>query len=519
MMKYVLGFDCGTGGCRATLFSETGDVVCSVFEKVPTRYPSSFQQVQSPEMWIEAVFHCGKTTVELARNDKGVGAGDIAAIGVGGQSLGAIPLDSGGRLLRPWVPIWSDGRSTEQTGGFFTKFDEDTWYRRTGAGMPTQNYPLFKLLWYWDNEPGMFLEIDQLVSLKDYVNYKLTGVIRTDYSTAGGSGCWNLAERCYDEEIIAKAGVSKDIFPKAVASTEVIGTLTPETAERLGLSTETKVVAGGVDNCCIALGAKCYKSGRLAASVGSCSWIGTSLSSPLLDAKIRPYVFPHVVPGQFLTSTGVFSTGSTLRWVKENLCRDIDRLAKESGRNPYYMMADEAKKSVIGANCLILNPSLGGPSRRGEEVNLRGAFLGLSLFHTQADVIRATFEGMAMGLKEAFDSIRTLCSPKTPIRMAGFAMPELILYIYSNILNHDIITGENSQATPALGAAALAAVGAGVWKDFDILEEISDPTEVLTSPDPPSVASYRPVLYVYKKSTQRLNQLAEDWEADLFEID
>ena len=518
-MKYVLAFDCGTGGCRATLFSEAGDVICSVSEKVPTRYPSSFQHVQSPEMWTEALFSTGKTVVELARSDKGVAVSDISAIGIGGQSLGAIPLDSGGRLLRPWAPIWSDGRSTEQTAGFFTKFDEDTWYRRTGAGMPPQNYPLFKLLWYWDNEPGMFLEIDQLVSLKDYLNLKLTGVLKTDYSSAGGSGCWNLVEKCYDEEIIAKAGVSKDIFPKAVPSTEVIGTLTDAAAERLGLSSETKVVAGGVDNCCIALGAKCYKSGRLAASVGSCSWIGTSSSAPLLDAKIRPFVFPHVVEGQFLTSTGVFSTGTTLRWVKEHLCRDIDRQAKESGRNPYYMMADEAKKSVIGANCLILNPSFGGPSRRSEGVNLRGAFLGLSLFHTQADIIRATFEGMAMGLKGALDEIRTLASPKTPIRMAGFAMPELILYIYSNILNHDIITGENSTAIPALGAASLAAVGAGIWKDFEILEEIADPTETLTTPDAPSVASYRPVLYVFKKSTERLNQLAEDWEADLFEID
>ena len=182
-------------------------------------------------------------------------------------------------------------------------------------------------------------------------------------------------------------------------------------------------------------------------------------------------------------------------------------------------MADEAKKSAIGANCLICNPAFCGPSNAHEAINIRGAFLGLSLFHTQADVIRAAFEGMAMALKGSFDAIRTLSTPKTPIRIAGAALPELILYIYSNILNHDIITGENSQSIPALGAGALAAVGSGLWKDFEKLDELADEGGVLTQPDPPSVASYRPVLYVYKKSVERLSQLAEDWEAELFEID
>lgn len=518
-MKYMMAFDFGTGGCRATLFSEAGEGICSVFEKVPTRYPSSFQQVQSPDTWIDAVYTCSKTIVKLAAEEKGVTPDQIVVIGVGAQSLGAVPVNARGELLRPWVPIWSDGRSTEQAAGFFTKFDEDTWYRRTSCGFPTANYPLFKLLWYWDKEPGMFLEIAKLLGMKEYINYRLTGVIKTDYSGAAGYGCWNLTENCWDQEIIAKAGVAPTLFPEAVPSTEVIGTLTSTAAERMGLSTETKVIAGGIDNCCIALAARCFKNGRLSASIGSCSWIATSNASPLLDSKIRPFVFPHVVPGQYLNAAGVFSTGSTLRWIKEQFCKDIDRMATELGRNPYFLMADEAKKSAIGANSLICNPAFCGPSNQREAINIRGAFLGLSLFHTQADVIRAVFEGMAMALKRAFDSIRTLCSPKTPIRVAGAALPELILYIYSNILNHDLITDEKSQALPAFGVGALAAVGSGLWKDFEMLDEMGSENEVLTQPDPPSVASYRPVLYVYKKSVERLSQLAEDWETDLFEID
>ena len=178
------------------------------------------------------------------------------------------------------------------------------------------NYiPHFKILWYKDNEPGVFEKIDKVIGTKDYINYKLTGQTKTDYSYASGCGVYDLKGWGYSEELLQASGLDPDIFPEIVPSTEIIGELTAEASESLGLPRKVKVAAGGVDNSCMALGARNIESGRVYLSLGSSAWIAVSADEPVLDSRSRPFVFTHVMPGMFTSAVSIFSGGKFLALV------------------------------------------------------------------------------------------------------------------------------------------------------------------------------------------------------------
>jgi xylulokinase len=247
--KKILACDLGTGGNKASLFDADGVCLESSFVPCDTIYPRSGWHEQRPKDWWKAVVQSTQKLLSR-RSDE---AGNIECISISGHSLGAVPLDARGKLLRESTPIWSDTRSEDEVKEFFRIRDERSWYMCTGNGFPPACYTLFKILWYRNNEPEMFRRVAQIIGTKDYINYRLTGNICTDYSYASGSGVYDLQGWEYDADLIEDSGLPRRIFPDLVPSTQVVGELSPEAARELGLSRNVKVVSGGVDNSCMAL--------------------------------------------------------------------------------------------------------------------------------------------------------------------------------------------------------------------------------------------------------------------------
>jgi xylulokinase len=364
-------------------------------------------------------------------------------------------------------------------------------------------------MWYRDHEPEMFSRIDKVIGTKDYVNYKLTGRLVTDYSYASGSGVYDLLAWGYSDQLIEASGLPRSLFPDIVPSTEVLGELTAEAADALGLPKTVKVVAGGVDNSCMALGARNIKDGRVYNSLGSSSWIPVCSAKPLLDSRSRPYVFTHVVPGLFTSALSIFSSGTSFRWVRDQLCQNVVAQAQQQGCDVYDLMTKLAEKSPIGANKLIFNPSLGGGTSLDESINIRGAFIGLDLGHTQADIIRAAMEGISMGLRIALDELKKLTTLSDEILVVGGgSQSKLWLQIYADVYNMDIIKTNVDQQAAALGAAAIAAVGTELWPDFDIIDEIHQ-IESVTTPISQNHEKYEQILPIFAKIGKCQSELGD----------
>jgi len=502
MNKYIIAYDLGTGGCKASLYSDKGNCISDSFVPYETHYPKQGWHEQKPVDWWEAVV---KTTNSL-RSGANVPGQDISAIGISGHSLGLVPMSNEKGLLLENVPIWSDSRPTEkELAEFFSEIEEDEWYSITGNGFPPSLYTVFKLMWLRNNEPGTFAEIDTVLGTKDYINYKMTGVLATDYSYASGSGVFDLNNWKYSNRLVKASGLSGTIFPEPKESTEILGPLTKKAAKELGLHENVKVVAGGVDNSCMALGAHCYKEGRIYNSLGSSSWIAVCSSKPLLNTKSRPYVFAHVVPGMFVSATAIFSAGTSFKWLRNNICQQL----KEEDGNIWEQMIAMAQSAPVGSNKLLFNPSLAGGTMIDKSPNIRGAFVGIDLSHTSNDIIRAVMEGISMSLRCALDELRCLTSVEEEITVVGGgSISDFWRQIYANVYNATIVKTSIDEQVAALGAAALAAVGTGIWQDFSPIDEVHKP-ESVKYPEEQENAVYEKLIPVFSEITSRLSEIGD----------
>ncbi len=514
MRGSVLAYDFGTGGIKAALFAADGRCVDSGFAAYETFYPASGFHEQAPEDWWRATVESTHRLLEKLTREQ---IDEILALGISGHSLGVVPLDAAGNLLRARVPIWSDSRAGAEADVFFdalarlrkragTSREEmaKVWYEETGCGFPPALYSVFKLMWFRAHEPEWFARATTILGTKDYVNWRLTGVRATDHSYASGTGVYDLRARKYDPELIAASGLDATLFPHIVPATHVLGTLTPAAAAELGLAPTVKVVAGGVDNSCMALGAGAYKEGRAYNSLGSSSWIALSSASPVIDARTRPYVFDHVVPGQYASALAIFSAGTSHTWLRDqlfpsspNAYAEMDRLAEAAGR---------------GAHGLFFNPTLAGGSSLDVTPAMRGGFANLDLRHTRGDLVRAVMEGVAFGLRQALEELSRLVPVAEPlVLVGGGAKAPLWRQIYANVYGLKVVRAAIGQQAAALGAAVLAGVGAGLWPTFDVVDAFAGAGEA-EAPDPAAKADYDQLYQRYLSLSRALGAWALEAE-------
>ena len=137
----------------------------------------------------------------------------------------------------------------------------------------------------------------------------------------------------------------------------MVGTITPEASLETGLPTHVKVICGGVDNSCMALGSKGIKPSRIYTSLGSSAWIALVSERPVLDFGKKPYVFAHVVKGMYTSATCIFSAGSSLQWVRNIVCPDLLAIEEQGGDNAYIGMNKLAETSTPGANLSLIHIS------------------------------------------------------------------------------------------------------------------------------------------------------------------
>ena len=499
----VIAYDLGTGGIKASLFTAKGEVIYSVFESYATSYPATDQQEQAPQDWWNAVV---STTKKLLSETK-IDAQEIVSLALSGHSLGVVPIGKDGTLLRETTPIWSDKRAEQEAESFFEKIDYKHWYMTTGGGFPPACYSLFKIMWYKANESSLYDKLDKAIGTKDYCNYRFTGRLCTDYSYASGSGAFDLKQWNYDQSFIDAAGIDSAVFPEIVASDAVIGTLTDEAAAETGLLKHVKEVCGGVDNACMALGAKGIMPSRIYTSLGSSAWIALISENPVLDFGKKPYVFAHVIKGLYASATCIFSAGSSLQWVRNIVCSDFFKKEQQGGEDAYISMNKLAEAAPIGSNGVLFNPSLAGGSMLEPTPDMRGAFIGLQLCNTRNDMIRATMEGIALNLCIALDLLKQYAPEiNEMLIVGGGAKSKLWMQIFADCYGLQIQKTNIDQTAASLGAAALALKGTGIWRDYSPIDTIHQQEQIF-SPSQNSYEAYNLLLYKFKTLQQHIANL------------
>lgn len=505
MIKTVIALDMGTGGLKSSVIDSNGKILASKFVNYDTYFPKPDFHEQRPSDWWSAVV---STVNELFSNREELKSG-VIAISISGHSLGAVPIDCNGELLTEFTPIWSDKRASKQASDIFENIDYEEWYSLTGNGFPAECYSIFKIAWLRDNYPDIYEKADVFLGTKDYINYRLTGVCCTDYSYASGSGAFDLYEWGYHNKTLKASGVDIDKLPVIKDSSDIVGTLQQSVAEELGLSSSIKVVAGGVDNSCMALGARGNRSGRVYTSLGSSAWVALTSDRPVLDFKYKPFVFAHVIKGLYASATAIFSAGNSFRWVRDTLCADLLKIEESGGESAYVALTKMAAASPKGSNRVIFNPSLAGGSMLEESPNICGGYCGLSLGSSKEDIIRATLEGVALNLSISLEVLMKYCPDvEEMLIVGGGAKSDIWMQIFSECYGMPIALSSINQEAASLGAAALAFVGCDIWDDYSKMDDICS-VESRVLPTEEGVEFYSKQLDLFKQFAHYMAKMGE----------
>lgn len=470
----VLAVDLGTGGCKASLWDDEGRLLEETFHGYATTHPHPGWNEQLVDDWREAVVRCTRDLVARRSDAR------VLGIAVSGHSLGILLLDAHGEPVERTTPIWSDSRATVEAGEVFADLDEDEWYLRTGNGFTPPLYPVFKARWYAKHRPDTWDATTTIIGCKDWINLWMTGELATDHSYASGSGVYDLSAGRYADEYLAAGGIARGQLPEPRMSHDEVGRLRASAAGALGLQPGIPVFTGAVDNAAMALGSRGVANGRIYASLGSSSWMTVTADHPVLDVRLRPYVFAHVMPGYFASAMSTFSSGTSITWLH-------DRLDPERSLTA---LLDEGAAVEAGTGVPVFIPTLGGgtPLEGGSEV--RGVLAGLDLAHERAHIARAGMEGIAFCLERSLRAIRALVPADEELLISGGgARHHGWNQIYADIIGQPLVRTAVDQQAAALGAAAIALVGLGVWSDFSAAERphIVRHTYV---PDPGSAVAY-----------------------------
>jgi len=461
----VLSLDLGTGGVKASLVTADGNILGNGFAFYQTYCDADGRREQCPEEWWGAVVSSVRELLTAVKDHL-----PIAAIGISGHSMGRVPVDREGRLLEQYTPIWSDSRARDEAAEFFDKIAWDEWYRTTGNGSPPSHYAAFKIMQLKKNVPDIYDSTAAFLGTKDYINMKLCGAVCSDRSYATGSGVYDLVRDEWNADYVAACGIDPAKLPRLYKSTDIIGHVTRDAAEALGIDSGIPVVAGGVDNGCMALGAGCIRPGEAYCSLGSSSWIAAVSENVDADVNSKPYIFGHCVPGLKLTHEGIFSSGTSHDWVINNMFCDLDRETR------YAEFDRLAASSPVGANGLMFCPALAGGSSADPSPDMRGSFVRLDLSHTRADIARATLEGLALQLRYVSECM--MPDIKCLTLTGGGARSHLLRQIFADVFGVPVAVSSVTRHTAALGAAALALVGVGAHENFDFISGVLADREI-----------------------------------------
>lgn len=472
MKNYLIAHDLGTSGDKATLFDLDGRLLQSVTCSYQTRFFNGNWAEQNPLDWWEAF--CTSTRQLLSGRD----ASKVAAVSFSGQMMGCVLVDAAGRPIRPAI-IWADQRATVQADQLLAKISAETFYHITGH-RASASYSLAKLMWVRDNEPDVFAKAHRMLNAKDYLIHRLTGRFVTDYSDASGTNAFDLSTMDWSNIILDAARIDRALLPQLLPSTAVVGELSQDSARETGLALRTPIVLGAGDGVCASTGAMSVSPGVAYNYLGSSSWIALTSPSPVFDPQMRTFTWAHMVPGAFCPTGTMQAAGNSFSFVKQLLCDGMEYRAKVESKDVYDQINQLLLQSPVGSKGLLFLPYLLGERSPRWNPLARGAYLGLTMEHSRADLMHAAVEGIALNLCIIMDIFRRHYEIPTLHLIGGLAQSDSICQMLADIFGMDVVRMNHLEEATSTGAAVCGGVGVGALKDFTCVRDFIRPEQTIT---------------------------------------
>lgn len=497
----LLGIDVGTSGLKALLLSPSGRLAGSVTETYPLEVPRPGWAQQDPGLWWTA---CRRAVRKLL-SQSGLPASGVVGVGLTGQMHGSVFLDGAGRVLTPAL-LWCDQRTAAEC-------DEIT--RRVGGRGALLRYTFNpaltgftapKILWVKRHLPQVFRKTTRVLLPKDFLRFCLTGAFASDVSDASGTLLFDVGARRWSLPVLKALGLPRSWFPDALEGPQITGRVSRAAAGATGLLEGTPVVAGGGDQAAGAVGCGVVEPGVVSATLGTSGVVFAACALPRRVPDGRLHLFCSAVTGGWHLMGVMLSAGGALRWLRDELGRAVVP-GTPPGADPYDRMCREAARVPAGAEGLLFLPYLTGERTPHADPHARGVFFGLSLKHSAAHLTRAVLEGVAYGMRDSLELIREMGVRVSRLRLSGGgARNPLWCTIQASVYGEPgaRLTREEG---PAMGAAMLAGIGTGVFRDYRHAVRICVAEKDRFTPRPHLVKAYARGYRIYRRLYPALKPL------------
>ncbi len=484
--KYIIASDLGTSATKTSIIDLKGNILGTASKSYQVEYPHEGWAEQDPQDHWNAI----KTTTRQIIDATKIDPRDVAAFTLDAMMLSVIPVDKKGRPLRKTI-LWLDVRATDYVTDYQNQFPLGDLLTKGVIPVASAKDPIPKLLWIKDKEPRIFKEADRFVDVKDWILYKCgVGDFYTDWSCACLWNYFNLNTKQAEPELIEEGiGIPMDKLSHLAKTTDVLGNLSSEASNELGLTKETKIVCGCGDVPAVAIGSGAITDGKPHLYVGSSGWIAQHQEQVQFDFSGAGTI-ASANPDRLLLTGQMESAGACLSWLVDNVYTTESQEAKTKNIDVYDLVIKAASAIPPGSNNLIYLPWPVGERCPFINPYVRSAFLNLSLDHTRAHLARSVLEGVAYNTRWVKDALASMDHKVTSLNVCGGgAKSDLWLQIFADVLNVPLHRVTTLQDAGSVGVALVASVALGYFKSFGELEKVFKVDQVI-SPNPETVAIY-----------------------------
>ncbi|MBU0702278.1 MAG: FGGY-family carbohydrate kinase [Chloroflexi bacterium] len=463
--QYIIANDVGTSGNKAVLVDAEGNIRASVSRPYPIHYPYPDWAEQEPEDWWNAV----TVTTKQVMEQSGIAPQDVLAMVYTTQMLTFVPMGAGGEPLRPAI-TWLDGRAPEQAKRAMRKFLHRRIFAAAAGTELSGKDGIPKLLWLKENEPEIYNGMTCLLDVNGYLTYRATGKMVFEWSCASAIG-FDLKKKDWLRGIMSYMGLDMRKFPPLVRSVDRVGGLTTEAARACGLLEGTPVFGGCGDAPGAAVGSGAVGEGEGHIYLGTSGWVGV-VTEKTPTGRHGVVCIQSADPDKSFLFAETETAGACLKWIADQFYRHEQ--ADPDIPNVYALIDEDVESIPPGSDFLVFTPWMYGERAPIADTWVRSTFFNLSADHTREHLLRAVYEGVAYNLRWMIEIVEKQFGFPLPVLrvIGGGAQGAPWMQIIADVTGRRVETMVNPLEAGAVGAALTAAIGLGLYPDFESLKKV-----------------------------------------------
>lgn len=457
----LLGIDLGTTGIKCAAYNEDGKMLHKTYREYQLYMPEEGIAELNPDIvWDNLVFN-----IKELNSSEAVKKDPVEALSISVSGDEGFPVDRTGKPIYNAI-MAMDKRGDKENDWINNIIGKEKLYSITGQP-PSNLYPLNKIIWFKQNKPEVFNITDKFLCWEEYIFLKLGVEPVTDYSVACRTLAFDIIKKEYSNFILDKIDVNTGIFSKAVLSGTEIGTVRKDISDEIGFREKVKIVTGGFDQVCAALGSGIIKNGMASIGSGTMEIMQICFDRPELNADMMHYGYPfcnHALDNLYITLSINYCGGVIFRWYRDNFAYNEIEISNKTGKNLYDVIMDSALKSKFPIQFL---PYFEGAQTPRNNPFATGAMLGLTLRTACEDIIRGMLEGITFDLKLNLEKMEETGIKINSLRATGGgARSDTWLQIKADITGK-LIQKINIEESGCMAVAVLAGYGIGKFNSVE----------------------------------------------------